>query len=54
MLASSAVTSLMQLFKETGVNNNEASIDATTSLFPFLSILIFGILGRLLNATIGL
>ena len=45
MLASSAVTSLMQLFKETGVNNNEASIDATTSLFPFLSILIFGILG---------
>ena len=45
MLASSAVTSLMQLFQQTGVNQNEAAIDSTTNLFPFLSILVFGIIG---------
>ena len=46
MLASSAVTSLMQLLQQGGgVNQNEAAIDSTTSLFPFLSIIIFGILG---------
>ena len=36
----------MQLLQQGGgVNQNEAAIDSTTSLFPFLSIIIFGILG---------
>ena len=45
MIVSSAVTSFMNLFQQAGVNANEASIDSTTSLYPFLSIVIFGIVG---------
>ena len=45
MIVSSAVTSFMNLFQQAEVNANEASIDSTTSLYPFLSIVIFGIVG---------
>lgn len=45
MLASSAVTSFMQLFQQTGSNANENSIDSITTSFPVLSLLVFGIIG---------
>lgn len=45
MIASSAVSSLMQLIRNTGVNANEAGIDTITSAYPFLSIIVFGLLG---------
>lgn len=45
MIASSTVSSLMNLIRDSGVNDNEAAIDSITTSFPLLSLIIFGILG---------
>ena len=48
IIASSAVSSFFGLFQETSSSNqNEQAIDSVTTLYPVLSLLIFGIVGPL-------
>lgn len=49
ILISSAVSALMNLIPHGGVNNNQTSINGITDLFPFLSILIFGFIGPIVE-----
>ncbi len=46
IVLSSLISTLLNLiFSNNSVNNNEAAIDSVTTLYPVLSILIFGIVG---------
>lgn len=45
MTVSAAVSIIMNLFYQGGVNNNETGVRSITDLYPLLSILIMGILG---------
>ena len=46
MIVSSAVTIIFRLFDQsTGSNANEQGVDAITTSYPILSLLIFGIVG---------
>ena len=45
LIVQSTVSIIMQTIVPTGINNNEAGIESITSLYPFLSILVFGFVG---------
>lgn len=46
IVISSLVSLIMnKLFNNSSVNNNESSIDSITSIYPILSLIIFGIVG---------
>ena len=36
---------MLNLIPHSGVNNNESSIDSITTIFPLLSLLVFGLIG---------
>ncbi len=45
IVVSSAIGLIFKSFGNVGVNNNEATIDSMTDIFPFLSVIVLGILG---------
>lgn len=46
IVVSSAVGSIFRLFAPSaGTNSNEAGVDSITSMYPFLSIIVFGLIG---------
>ena len=45
LIISSAINAMLNLIPHSGVNNNESSIDSITTIFPLLSLLVFGLIG---------